>query len=188
MAQKKQTAVTDFNRKQFYQTLFPVVSMTKNQMIDIQNLANPVLIDCAGKFYKTVFSKNVLIVETLQTAKEFELDRSDFDILFKSDDNIVVWPKKIPSNSDLILDYSRLVRYKTLEQLQKLLENLLDQLCPNSLHLRMHLHHLDDSRICDRFYNICTLKFTAYVVTVFVYNINQGIFELAIKRKYEDSN
>jgi len=187
MDQRKQTAVTDSNREEFYNTLFPVVSMTKNQMIDISDLENPVLIDCAGKFYKQEFSTQILVVETLQTAKEFCLERTDFDFLVKDDDNIR-WPSKMPKNSDIVFDDSRLTKYKTLNQLQDLLQNLINQCRPNSIHFRIHLHHIDDDRLCDRFYNISLLKFNNYVVLKFLYDTKKNIFELSLKRKHEDTN
>lgn len=188
MDQRKQTTITDFNREQYYKTLYPVASMTKKQMIDITDLENPVLVDCAGKFYKKTFNQKILVVETSQTAKEFAFEKFDFDVLLKVDTDVVLWPSKIPYNSDIVFDNSKMIRYKNLDELQSLIKNLIDQRYPNSIHLRMHLYHLDDMRLCDRFYNISLIKFDDYVVLKFLYDTKSGIFEIVLKRKYANTN
>lgn len=174
----RRTQVTDANRLAFYQQLYPMQLEDISTLVDISDVSGPIItLDCCGWRYKEVFKKEIIMIETMTTVKQFALDRSKFTKLVDDRDGLLSrWPKVDALGCLLLLDRSPLFKYKTLVQIQDLVQNLANHYQPNLIRLSGNLLFVDDSRLCDRFYNWCNFKISGYTIQKFLYD--------AINRRY----
>ena len=77
--EKNQIQVTDANRIDFYQSVYPT-----DNPVDLSEFKDfdCVLIDCVGGKYRKLFTDHKIhVVETVTSAKQFKFDTNDFNKL-----------------------------------------------------------------------------------------------------------
>lgn len=189
----KETQVTDQNRAQFYQALYPHQMESKENLIDIGaiNVDNIIAIDCCGWHYKNLFpEKNVLAIDPIKTALEFKLDKDKIHKLVDNrlDDKDLSWPKFSIDNNAVIFDRSPMLKYLRIDQLVKLFNDVQHTYKPKFLIARLNLVFIDSNRLTDRFADISTIRVDNSVVDRFFYDASKSYLYVCFRKKYDYSN
>lgn len=182
----RQTKVTNANRLAFYQQLYPMQSEDMSTLMDITDVSGPIItIDCCGWRYRDVFKKEIIMIETVTAAKQFALDKSKFTRLVDDRDGPGPsrWPNVDAPGCLLLLDRSPLLKYKTLKQIQDLVQNLTNHYQPNLVRLRGDLMFVDDPRLCDRFYNWTNFQIFGYTIQRFLYDTIDRCYAVDLRSK-----
>lgn len=183
----KQTQVTEQNRSQFYQYVYPHQSESRDQLIDIAPIdVNAIIpIDSCGWRYKELFpEKHVLPIDPLKAVQGFRLS---MDKLYKVVDNRfdpnLSWPKIDANNCAVIFDRSPILKYRTIDQLVTLLNDVQQTYQPKFLIVRCKLKHIDSARLTDRFYDLSAIQVSNTVVDQFEYHADQDHMYMSFRKK-----
>lgn len=179
----QQTAITNNNRKLFHKSFFKQLNQEVEELINIENYQNLILIDSAGWHYENSFNKKLTKLETILTAKNFKLDQTKFDALIddRNRDNLI-WPNVNLLDSVLVFDRSQVLKYRTIEQLNVILKQAVDQYCPIKIILRLNLTFIDDNRFVNRIQNLSCLEIKNYRVEKFMFDLMSDIFYAEFSR------
>lgn len=165
-----ETKVTDSNQEEFYRVLYN----TDRNLIDIEKFSADqyIIIDSNGIAYRTKYpEKNVVLLETITTAKQFKLTQKSFDKLIDNQIyNKIVWPKLSTNNTVAIIDHSPLFKYLSILEIIETLENISICYRPKQIVFNVDPSFIDDSRTGDRFDNISKLSILGYIVEQFIYD------------------
>jgi hypothetical protein len=181
----QQTKVTDKNRKEFYKTVYPVLQMPKNELINLDLYPGvKVIFDSAGWYYQQNFPNQIVVkIENIQTCKEYKLPRYKFDKVFTGN-NI---PKIEFTDSTLILDHPEYIKYKTPQDIKNILLDLTNKISTNIILFRINLVTVDDNRLTNRIENFIKISPTNFVISEFDFSIEQKrLFIKFIKKKMYD--
>lgn len=186
MEKKLQTKVTLENQKEFYQSLYK----TDRPLINLKEIVADqyLLVDCHGQQYcKNYPDLNIITLETITTAKQFNFTKDQFDYLIDNQVfNKLSWPKISTKNCVVIFDYSPLLKYLTVTEIINELETVSERYSPNTMLLQSSLFFIDDDRLTDRFYNLANIQIKNYVVEKFYYDTCNT--ELIIQFKIKNFN
>lgn len=166
-----ETKVTSSNREDFYRALYN----TNRDLIDISKIHADryIIIDSNGVAYRDQYSeKNIVLLETITTAKQFNLPPTSFDKLIDNQiHNKIVWPRlSTTDNSVAIIDHAPIFKYLTIFEIIETLENMSIRYTPKRILFNVNPTFVDDDRSVDRFNNISKLSIAGYVVEQFIYN------------------
>jgi len=177
----QQTEITDSNRLEFYKQVYRVLSMNKDELLDLNNISTDIVIfDSAGWYYEQHFPKQQIIkFENLQTCKNYKLTPDQFDHIF-TDTKIPV--TDLP-NCILVLDHSDYLKYKNIQELRDTFTRLTTCIKPKEIIVRMSTINLTDSRFENRIQNLASINPINYTITKFNYNEDQ--LYLAMREKYD---
>lgn len=180
----EQTKINEENWEKFYKRLYPVLTMSKQNLIDISRLSGTkVIVDSAGWYYQEHFSgDNVIKIEHVNTCKNFKLDKSKFDKMF----NDVSFPN-ITDQTVLILDHSAFLKYKTVDQLKELLSMMAKKCNSNYIIVRGSMVTLNDYRFGDRIKDFVNVILDDFIATKLSCNLDQYWLEMK-KIKKDDIN
>jgi hypothetical protein len=188
---KHQTKVTEQNLNSFFQKLYHHQTNNKEQLVDLDALNEPtaIVVDCCGWHYKKLFpTKSVIAVETINTVRQFNLDKTYFDRLIDNQSDLRLgWPSIPTGNCAVIFDRSPLLKYQTLEQISNVLDKVANKYVPDTVILEQSLIFIDDVRSLDRFYNIAKIEIAGYVVTKFIYDTDAMHLAIRFKKKSKAS-
>ena len=156
----------------------------KDQLINLDKFdADCVVIDCCGSYYRTHFDKNVIVLETIKSAKEFGFAKNQFDKLIDNrDGQPTIWPILSVLAPVLIFDRSPMLKYLSMEDLCSAVSVAAEKYQAASIVIRHHLFFVDDSRLVDRFYNFCNFKIKNYCVAKFLYDTQQLTYSFELNR------
>lgn len=180
-----QTKVTPENRSRFYQNVYSMQVDPKDKLINLDDFdTDCVVIDCCGSYYRALFDKNIIVLETIKAAKEFNFSKNQFDKLIdnRNDGQPLIWPSLSVSTPTLIFDRSPLLKYLSIEDLCDTVSVAAEKYQAESIVIRQYLLFTDDSRLVDRFYNFFNFKIKNYCVTQFLYNTQQLTYSFKLKR------
>ena len=176
----EQTKITEENMQDLYKSVYNVLSLPKSSLFDLDLYPDlPILaVDSCGWHYKNVFSKNnILKVEAVSTAKNYQLSKNQFDKLFVDATSI-----KFNDDCVLLLDHCPAIfKYKNENELNEIFYALLNNISAVICLVRINTTTLDDNRFVDRFTNLTKIIPSNYVVVKFEYTLRELKFE--IKRK-----
>jgi hypothetical protein len=181
----QQTKVTDKNRIEFYKTVYPVLQMSKNELINLDLYPGvKVIFDSAGWHYQQNFPNQIIVkIENIQTCKEYQLPRYKFDKIFTGE-NI---PKIEFTDPTLIIDYSNYMKYKTPEDIKNILLDLSNKISPDIILFRLNLVTVNDNRLTNRIENFINITPTNFVISEFNFFVEQNrLFIKFIKKKIYD--
>lgn len=174
MVPPKQTAVTDQNQRQFYQNVYRQQLHSKSKLVQLdQHPADCyIMVDCCGWHYKNIWTQcNVLSIETESSIKSFGLQSESFDgTIDDSDLSSITWPVLPADNCVLIFDRPLVLKYLTESALLSIVNSAAAYYNAKKVVVRIDPNLLDDSRLKDRFDNVCQLKLPQYVVHQFNYS------------------
>jgi hypothetical protein len=183
----KQTQVTDQNRERFYQQLYPQQLDSPQQLININMFSsdNVVVIDCCGWHYKNVFAnKNIISIDPIKTALEFRLPKEKiYRLLDNRDHDNIVWPVLSATPCAVIFDRSPILKYRTVDQLKLLFNQVQQMYQPESMIIRLNLMFVDNSRLQDRFDEVSAIRVDNTVIQEFCYNANIDQLIMRFKKK-----
>lgn len=182
-----QTKVDDNNRQQFYQQVYRHQFDSKSTLVNLDMFNNEcVLIDCCGWHYRDLFpDKKIISLETVKSALQFKLDRSQFDKLIDDQkDTHIGWPTLSAKNPVLIFDRSPILKYRSVDNLISVLNNAVEKYDPSELVVNLNLVFVDDDRLKDRFYNFSSMSIRNFTVREFVYNIETSRLFVRFKKNY----
>lgn len=178
-----QTKVNEHAQQDWLAKVYPRSTKSKEQLIQLDkyNVSSYVFIDCCGWHYQSLWPNlNIFGVETLQTAKDYKLERSKFQGLVNDQDyNNIKWPSINAVNCAVIFDYSPILKYKTVEDIVAIIASAAKKYQPQIVVFNSFTILIDDSRFVDRFINLSQLLIPGFVVTSFLYN------ETAIEISYK---
>lgn len=179
-----QTKVTSKNQLEFYQSVYNMQADTKDQLINLDKFdTDCVVIDCCGSYYRTQFNKNITVLETIRSAREFGFSKDQFDKLIDNRDGQPLgWPTLSVTAPVLIFDRSPMLKYLSLADLCSTVSAAAEKYQAASIVIRQHIFFVDDSRLVDRFYNFCNFKIKNYCVTQFLYDTQQLVYSFEFKR------
>jgi hypothetical protein len=179
-----QTKVTDSNIQNFYKSVYFMQTDSREQLIDLTEFNNTcIIIDCCGAHYKTVFEKDVIILETIRSAKEYKFSRDQFDKLIDNQqDNNIVWPTVNVTTPVLVLDRSPLLKYQSISSICKIISQAAEKYHASKIVVRHKLIFVDDLRTTDRFYNFQDFKIKNYCVEKFSYNTTVKEYFIQLRR------
>ena len=187
METKQQTKITEQNKNNFFLTVYHHQTKTKDQLVNLDSLKESViiLVDCCGWHYKKLFPhKSIIGFETIKTVKNFVLDKTYFDRLIDNQtDNRIGWPGVVADNYAVVFDCSPLLKYRTVDQIYDILNNVANKYAPGTILLEQSLVFIDDSRLVDRFYNLTKLAINGYVVTKFNYDTDVMHLSMRFQKK-----
>lgn len=176
----EQTKVTEENREDFFRKAYLVQTFSKSDLFSIEkyNQYPIVAIDSCGWHYESLFPDiKIIKIESIETVKEFNLDKTQFDKLFNNVSLI-----KFPDECVLLLDHCpRIFKYRTENEMKGILKNLLESTNAKFCLARFVTATLGDNRLTDRFSNLIQIIPENYIVSSFVFNSRTFSFE--IKRK-----
>ena len=190
MEEKLQTKVTLENQKDFYQSLYS----TDRPLIDLKEIVADqyLLVDCCGQQYCENYPDlNIITLETITTAKQFNFTKDQFDYLIDNRVfNKLSWPKISTKNCVVIFDHSPLFKYLTVAEIINELDVVSTRYNPNTILLQSSLFFIDDRRLSDRFYNLVNIKIKNYVVEKFYYDTltTELMIQFKIKNFNVDTN
>jgi hypothetical protein len=182
---KLQTKVNDNNRVQFYQTVYKQQFDTKQQLVDLDMFSNDcVLIDCCGWHYQQVFpNKKIIKLETLPAVLQFKLNQDQFDKLIDNQiDHHIRWPTLMVSNPALIFDRSPILKYRSINDLVNILNDVVDHYKANDLVINLETVFIDDPRFVDRFANLANISILNFTVRKFLYSTHDYKLFIHFKR------
>ena len=188
MQTRLQTKVTNKNQAEFYQSLYN----TDRSLLDLTAISADqyLLVDCRGNEYRQKYPDlNIVILETLSTAKQFKLERKHFDFLIDNQIyNDPTWPKINTNNCAVIFDWSPVFKYLTVSEIVMSLEKLADCYNPITILLQSSLFFIDDNRLGDRLHNLVDMQIKNYVVEKFYYDTVSTTLtiQFKIKKIYDD--
>jgi len=172
----KQTKVSNQNRSQFYQQMYPHQFESRSQLINIASIDadNIITVDCCGWHYKRTFAeKNVLSIDPIKAALEFKLPKDKvYKFVDNRTDHVLQWPTLNVDNCAVVFDRSPLLRYLTIDQLNTVLNDVQQQYQPKFIVTRLKSMSIDSDRLIDRFYSMCNIQIKDCVVEQFHYNVN----------------
>lgn len=182
MEHKKQTQITDRNRKEFQETLYQQTSAVDIGVLHEQTI---IAADCQGYKYQTLYpDKTVLALETMSNVRDFCIPKEQF---YKLIDNRqyhkLVWPKIDIKDCAMLFDCSPILKYRTVEEISLTLDEASNRYLPTTIIVRLNLMHVDDNRLADRFYNMSKFRLGLYVVHEFAYNANTKSLLINFHRK-----
>lgn len=181
-----QTKIGDNNRDDFYQQVYRQQFKSKQQLINLELFSNDcVLIDCCGWHYRNLFpNNNIKILETVKNALQFKLDRSTFDKLINDQlDHHIGWPELNTVSPVLIFDQSPMLKYRSISNLNKLLNDAVENFHASELIVNLNTTFIDDTRLTDRFYNLSNISISNFIIVEFTYNANSKKLFIHTKRK-----
>lgn len=179
-----QTKVTDSNIQDFYKSVYFMQNESREQLIDLTDFDNTcIIIDCCGAHYKTVFKKDVIILETIKSAKEYKFSKDQFDKLIDNrQDNNITWPTVNVATPVLIFDRSPLLKYQSISSICEIISQAAKKYHASKIVVRHKLIFVDDSRTSDRFYNFQDFKVKNYCVEKFSYDTTTKEYFFWLKR------
>ena len=184
METKTQTKVTDNNRQDFYNYVY-------SNRLGLLNLSaipaeNFVVVDAhCGQQYREQFPQvRITVLETLDNAKQFRLQKNQFDYLIDSRNHSQIsWPKLPETNSVVVLDQVLMLRYLTVQEIRDNLENMCTLYDPCRVIFRSFIWFIDDNRLQERLDQLCMIRLKNYVVKKFLYNTELCTLEIDFIRK-----
>lgn len=179
----QRTTVTNENHQKFYKSVYPVLGMSKCELINLELYpGEKVLFDSVGWHYQKHFlNERIIKLENLQTCKQYHLDSTQFDKLFT--DNKI--PSMTLSNSTLVIDHSAYFKYRTVEVTKSILTDLIEKINPNIILFRLPLSTTDDYRFTDRLKNLVNIIPDSFITNNMSYNTNVVFFDLKKKTEYD---
>lgn len=181
----EQTTVTKQNQQEFYKSLYRQQLDNKQSLIDIVSYDHVVLVDCCGWHYEKIFQRPVTKIECLITAKNFDLNLTHFDKMIDDRDrDNLRWPAIDISDCVLIFDRSQLLRYRTIKEINKILNSAIQTYKPNKVIVRADTRFIDDNRFVNRINNLAGINIDGYVVEKFLYSVHDNIY-CSEHRKYQ---
>ena len=182
MEHKKQTQITDQNRKEFQETLYQQTSA-----VDISVLSERTIIaaDCQGHKYQKLYpTKNVLALETMSNVRDFQIPKEQFYRLIDNRQyHKLGWPKIDINDCAVLFNCSPILKYRTVEEISSILDEVSIRYLPTTIVVNLNLMHVDDNRLSDRFYNMSKLRLNMYVVQEFLYNADTKSLLVHFHRK-----
>lgn len=184
MEPKTQTKVTDNNRQDFHNYVYS----HRLELINLSTILaeNFVVVDAhRGQQYREQFPQAcITVLETLDNAKQFRLQKNQFDYLIDSrNHNQISWPKMPRDNSVVILDQVLMLKYLTVQEIRDTLENMCSRYDPCRVIFRSFIWFIDDNRLQERLDQLCMIRLKNYVVKKFLYNTELGTLEIDFIRK-----
>jgi hypothetical protein len=181
---KTQTKVTDSNRQDFYNSMY-------SHQVDLINLntipaENFVVVDAfRGQQYREKFPQaHIIVLETLSNAKQFRLQKNQFDYLIDSRIfNQISWPQLPKTNNVVILDQVPMLKYLTVQEIKDTLEAMCLRYHPGRVIFRSLVWFIDDDRLQERLDQLCMINIKNYVVKKFYYDTGPGTLEIDFIRK-----
>jgi hypothetical protein len=185
MPNVQQTKVTDSNRQDFYRAVYPMQKDAVDQLIDISFLGEPIVaIDCCGWHYAKLFNKPMIMVETTTSVDNYALTQDHYTHLLDDRNDILRWPD-LPYTQDgtLLLDRSPLLKYRSLQELKDIVEEMIQKYRPSRVLIRGYLYFVDDCRLVDRLTNwFDFLNRPNFVTTRFSYDTDGMLYFIDFKR------
>ena len=173
METRLQTKVTDQNRFDFFKAVYPQLNKPKNHLIQLNkyNVSSYVLADCCGWYYKTLWPDLIIFgLETLNSIKEYKLEKSKFQGIIDSRDySNIKWPNINTSDCALIFDHSVILKYRTVEDIVNIITTASEKYQPKVIVFNSLTMFIDDSRFGDRFVNLSKILIPGFVVTAVSY-------------------
>lgn len=171
---KSQTRVTEQNQKEFFANVYPQTTKSKSDLIQLDNykVDSFIMADCCGWHYKTFWPDLTIIgLETLNTIKEYKLDRSRFQGMIDSRDYYnIKWPTVSANNSALVFDHSVILKYRTVDNVVDVITDAAETYQPQIIIFEASTLFIDDLRFDDRITSLSKILVPGYVVTSFVYD------------------
>lgn len=185
MQNMKQTQVNDHNRLDFYRHVYPMQQDQAQSLINITNESSVIAVDCCGWHYASVFDKPIIMLETLSSAKNYQLLPTQWTKLIDDRGENLIWPK-LSGMTDpvMILDRSPILKYRTISAIMALLHDMCQCYRPVKIVIRGSLMFVDDSRLIDRFQSWTELvTLPHYIVMRFCYDTDLMSYEISLKRR-----
>lgn len=182
----RQTKVTDTNRSDFFKAVYPHQTKTKDQLIQLDKLnSNTVIvIDSCGWYYKELWSDlNVVSIETRHSIDQYHLTSVD-GVIEEDPYSDFVWPNIIHSNTAIVLDYAPITKYRTFQELTKLLADAAKCYNASTVTFRQYVCFVDVPKLGCIFEELSLLRIPGYIITEFLYD---GI-ELLIRFRQKITN
>jgi len=187
MGPEQQTKITDENRKDFYTFAYQMQTDQTEDLINLSGLTDPVIIiDCCGWHYQNFYpKKHIISIETIQTCLNYKLDPTKFDKLVDDRDiGNIKWPNLDIRDSTVIFDRSPILKYRSIKEINHMLEAVGQQYQAESMVVRGFLLFVDDARLSeDRFYNFQSINVSNFIIIKFLYDTTNLIYEIWLKRK-----
>jgi hypothetical protein len=181
----QQTTITDENRQDFYNLVYKQSRHNITPLIDISMHDLPIMVDCLGKHYEEHFNKKVYKLETLTSVKNFKLPIDYFDRLIDDQkEQDIGWPEVKLNKSVLIFDRSPLLKYRSVDDLHKILTQTSNKYTPTKIILRLNLTFIDDNRFDNRIKNLSQLELDRYRIEKFSYDVKNDLLYI----EYENTN
>lgn len=154
-------------------------------LIDISRESSDVVaIDCCGWHYARIFDRPVIMLETVSSARNYQLSPAQWTKLIDDRTDSLVWPK-LSGVIDpvIILDRSPILKYRTMPEIMALLHDICQSYRPAKIVVCGSLLFVDDSRLIDRFQSWSSLAtLPDYVVAKFCYDTDRMCYEIYLKR------
>ena len=185
MQSVKQLHISNTNKQEFYKSLHPVLGCDKTQLFDLDNEHTQIIaIDCCGWYYKKIFNREIIMLETLTKVKDFELDRTQFTKLIDDRNNDLVWPGLLDTEqSVIVLDQTTILKYKSVQEITSIVGNICSHYNPLKIFLRGRLQFVDESAMIDKFYTWFQFSIPNYVIVKFLYDTDNMNYEIRLKKK-----
>lgn len=174
METRLQTKVTDQNRIDFLKSVYLPLTKSKDQLIQLNKfvVSSYVLADCCGWYYKTLWPDLTIFgLETLNSIKEYKLERSKFQGIIDSRDySNIKWPNINASNCALIFDHSVILKYRTVKDIVNVISAAAEKYQPKIIVFRSLTMFIDDPRLGDRFVELSKILIPGFIVTAVLYH------------------
>lgn len=162
----------------FYRHTYPVMKMPKDKMIDLE-AAYPgkkiIMVDSCGWFYQEKFpTADIYKIEGIDMYKNVSMSKDKVDCMF--DDRTFEqqkFPARVFPNSVLIVDHSTLFKYRTIGQMQQVVDSLVQSMQPELMHIRVPLLTVNDYRFADRLSELASIVPKNYITTEFSFVLNK---------------
>lgn len=184
METKTQTTIDQQNREDFLSTVYN----NSFDLIDLDAMSAElfVLVDAirARQYHKKFPNKKFLTLATVSNAKDYGLDRTEFDHLV--DDRVhdqIVWPRISAQNCAIILDCIPVLKYLTIAELTSVFDRVATLYQPDQIYFRSVACFVDDNRLAPRINQFCELCPKSHVVQKLVYDSARDLLEIDMRKK-----
>jgi len=171
----------------FYQQIYPVMKMKRDQLIDIDSEypdKKIIIVDSCGWFYQQMFvNADIYKIEGVCMCKNVSMSLEKIDSMFddRNFDKLKFPVKQFPG-SVLVIDHSTIFKYRTGMQIQSVLTDLTQSIQSELVHIRMPLRTTDDYRLSDRLHELIKIIPNGYVTTDFSFSIGNQMLVAKFKK------
>lgn len=167
----------DKNNIEYYRNVYISQTFDRRQLLDLDQFDTQqkiIVVDSCAWYYQKIFdTHDIYKVEGIQTCKSMNLSRSQVDKMFDDQDlHNLKFPDLHFPNAVLLLDYSRILKYRTPEQLHNILNSLARSSQADKILVRLSMVVSDDNRFIDRLQNMSKITPAGYTVVSFQINFD----------------
>jgi hypothetical protein len=127
---------------------------------------------------------DIVQVEGLSTCKNYQLNKTQVDKIFNDINQQLKFSNMHYPGSILVMDHANFLKYRSVSQLNQLLNELTQNIQPKEVYIRMSTATMGDFRLHDRIKDLVNIVPVNYITSTFSYCNSLLTATYKIKQNY----